>query len=147
VYLRIIIIFSTATAIKRSRVKYHNEYILVPVYTEDFPLPPPPAPILGSPLYKSKRAAEGFSIKNWHAMPARERKPTNHYDPSKEAAKTHWSTSAVAAGGLAVAAGGSAVVEAPEVVVISNNDDEYWGDDEDTVFVENLTTASRVSIK
>jgi hypothetical protein len=53
---------------------------LVPFSTEDFPFSPlPPAPILGSPLYKSKRAGEGFSIKQLPRIatrcPARESQP------------------------------------------------------------------------
>ena len=55
----------------------------------------------------------------------RERKPTNHYDHSKEAAKPQW---------------GSTSVVAPLPA-------EYWGNDANTVFVEALTTASRVSLR
>jgi hypothetical protein len=55
----------------------------------------------------------------------RERKPTNHYDPSKEAAKPQWGSTSV-------------VASLPA---------EYWGNDANTVFVEALTTASRVSLR
>ena len=55
----------------------------------------------------------------------RERKPTYRYDPSKEAAKPQW-------------AGTSVVTPPPS---------EYWGNDANTVFVEVLTTASRVSLR
>ena len=50
--------------------------------------------------------------------------------------------SAVGAGGSAVGAGGSAVA-APTTVVAP----EYWGNDENTVFVETLTDASRTSLR
>ena len=46
----------------------------------------------------------------------------------------------VATGGSAVAAGGSAVAPPPPPA-------EYWGNDADTVFVEGLTTARRVSLR
>ena len=121
-------------------------------------------------LYKSSRLSKGFSIQHWHVMPPRERKPVEKFNfkelggrnptpppagPPKKP-KFHLelknpdgtSVSFLTTGFMPILAppqpnSPDLAVAAPTTVVAP----EYWGNDENTVFVETLTDASRTSLR
>ena len=71
------------------------------------------------------------------------KKPKYHYEEIKD----DGSSESYATGGFLPILRPTAVVAAPTSPVAPPPPTEYWGDGADTVFVEDLTTASRVSLR